>query len=108
MVVKKVISTGHFLDKIDHISISNKWKKSLLNVRSYRGADIDSDHHLVIAEVQMKVARVKHNHDSNTRKMDYQKIHDQDTLELRNRFALLQDGFIRQEADTDVNTKWNT
>jgi hypothetical protein len=64
--------------------------KSLLNVRSYRGADIDSDHHLVIAEVQMKVARVKHNHDSNTRKMDYQKLHDQDkkdhfTLELRNK-----------------------
>jgi hypothetical protein len=33
----------------------------------------------VIAEVQMKVARVKHNHDSSTRKMDYQKLHDQDT-----------------------------
>jgi hypothetical protein len=49
------------------------------NVRSHRGADIDSDHHLVIAEVQMKVARVKHNHDSSTRKMDYQKLHDHDT-----------------------------
>jgi hypothetical protein len=98
-------------NQIDHISISNKWKKSLLNVRSYRGADIDSDHHLVIAEVQMKVARVKHNHDSKTRKMDYQKLHDQDTkdhftLEHRNRFALLENGFIRQEVDTDVNTKW--
>jgi hypothetical protein len=58
-------------NQIDHISISNKWKKSLLNIRSYCGADIDSDHHLVMAEVKMKVARVKHNHDSNTRKMDY-------------------------------------
>jgi hypothetical protein len=61
--------------------------------------------------VQMKVARVKHNHDSKTRKMDYQKLHDQDTkdhftLEHRNRFALLENGFIRQEVDTDINTKW--
>jgi hypothetical protein len=98
-------------NQVDQISISNKWKKSLLNVRSYRGADIDSEHHLVITEVQMKVARVKHSHDTNTRKMDYQNLHDQDTkdrftLEHRNRFALLEDDFVRQEVDTDVNTKW--
>jgi hypothetical protein len=59
----------------------------------------------------MKVARVKHNHGRNTRNMDYQKLHDQDTndsftVELRNGFALLEDCFIRQEVDIDVNTKW--
>jgi hypothetical protein len=41
-------------NQIDHITISNKWKKSLLNVRSYRGADIDSGHHLVIADESSK------------------------------------------------------
>jgi hypothetical protein len=59
----------------------------------------------------MKVVRVKHNHESNTRNMDYQKLHDQDTkdsftMELRHRFALLEDGFICQEVDTDLNSKW--
>jgi hypothetical protein len=65
----------------------------------------------VIAEVQTKVARFKHNHDSNTRKTDHQKLHDEATkdlftLELKNRFALLEDGIMHQEVDTAVNTKW--
>ncbi|XP_068622829.1 craniofacial development protein 2-like [Battus philenor] len=43
-------------NQIDHIVISSKWRSSLLEVRNRRGADIDSDHHLVMAEVRLKVA----------------------------------------------------
>lgn len=43
-------------NQIDHIAISRKWRRSLLDVRSYRGADVASDHYLVVGRVQLKVA----------------------------------------------------
>ncbi|KAL4717965.1 hypothetical protein ACJJTC_013004 [Scirpophaga incertulas] len=43
-------------NQIDHLAISSIWRTSLLDVRNRRGADIDSDHHLVVAEVRLKVS----------------------------------------------------
>ena len=43
-------------NKIDHIAISKKWQRSLLDVRSYREADVASDHHLVVAQIRLKLA----------------------------------------------------
>jgi carbonic anhydrase len=36
--------------------IDRRWHSSLLNVRSFRGADCDTDHHLVFAEVRKRLA----------------------------------------------------
>ena len=46
-------------NQIDHIAISKKWRRSLLDVRSYRGADVASDHHLVVAQLRLKLATNK-------------------------------------------------
>ena len=43
--------------ELDYICISNRWKTSLLDVRVYRGADVGSDHHLIIAKVRLKLKR---------------------------------------------------
>ncbi|XP_053954636.1 uncharacterized protein LOC128860875 [Anastrepha ludens] len=45
-------------NQIDHIAISRKWRGSLTDVRNKRGADISSDHHLLIAVVRLKVAAI--------------------------------------------------
>ena len=37
---------------IDHVLIDRRWHSSVLNVRSFRGADFDTDHYLVIAKVR--------------------------------------------------------
>lgn len=42
-------------NQIDHITISGKWKRTLLDVRAHRGADIGSDHDLVIAKFRVKI-----------------------------------------------------
>ena len=39
---------GVTINQIDHIAICRKWRRSLLDVRSHRGADVNSDHHLVL------------------------------------------------------------
>lgn len=47
-------------NQIDHITISRKWRTSLLDVRSRRGADVYSDHHLVMGEIRIKLATNTH------------------------------------------------
>ena len=41
-------------NQIEHIAISEKFRRSLLDVRNKRGADIGSDHHLIIANFRLK------------------------------------------------------
>lgn len=45
----------HTENQIDHIAISTKWRHCLMDVRNKRGADIASDHHLVVATVKLRI-----------------------------------------------------
>lgn len=49
-------------NQIDHILVKRRRASSIKDVRSFRGANADSDHYLVIAEVKQKtsVAKTKH------------------------------------------------
>jgi exonuclease III len=44
-------------NQIDHMLISKKWKRIIQDVRTYRGANVDSDHLLVVAKIRMKVVK---------------------------------------------------
>jgi hypothetical protein len=46
-------------NQIAHIWIDGKWHSSILNVRSFRGADCDTDHYLVVAKVRESLALSK-------------------------------------------------
>ena len=46
-------------NQIDHITITKKWRRVVLDVRVKRGADINSDHHLLVGEFRMKLAAKK-------------------------------------------------
>ena len=37
---------------------SHRWKSSLQDVRVKRGADVDTDHHLVIGKITIRLARM--------------------------------------------------
>ncbi|XP_073817488.1 uncharacterized protein [Musca autumnalis] len=63
----------HTENQIDHILISRKWRGSLLDVRTKRGADVGSDHHLLIATVRLKIASIK-NDDKHSRKFDIERL----------------------------------
>jgi endonuclease/exonuclease/phosphatase family metal-dependent hydrolase len=42
-------------NQIHHIAVGRKFRRSLTNVRNKWGADAGSDHHLVVAEFQLKI-----------------------------------------------------
>jgi hypothetical protein len=46
-------------NQINRTVISRKWRRSLLDVRSYREADVASDHHLAVAQLILRLAANK-------------------------------------------------
>ncbi|XP_055381355.1 leishmanolysin-like peptidase [Condylostylus longicornis] len=52
--------SGHTRNQIDHVCINTTWKRSLLDVRSRRGADIHGDHMLVTADVRLKPSTIRY------------------------------------------------
>jgi len=48
---------GNTRNQIDYISITQRWKTSLMNCRTYPGADCDTDHQLLVATVKVRLAK---------------------------------------------------
>ena len=49
-------------NQIDHILIDRRWHSSILDGRSFRGADRDTDQYLVIAKVRERLALINKQH----------------------------------------------
>lgn len=105
---------GKTQNQIDHFAISQMWRRSLLDVRNRRGADCGSDHHLVIAEVRLKIAATGHQDANcrqkrfNIRKLQNPDIRKEFVLELKNRYSQLEEeDQSEEEASTQVERKWN-
>ena len=96
---------GKTLNQIDHIIINGKWRRSLEDVRVYRGADANSDHYLVSADIKLKLRSAPRQRKSR-KQLDVNKLKNPEiskafVLELRNRFDVL-------TADVeDPNRNWN-
>ncbi|XP_058828128.1 uncharacterized protein LOC131688019 [Topomyia yanbarensis] len=63
-------------NQIDHICISRKWRRSLLDVRNKRSADIASDHHLLISEILLRIARIHRQEDQIGRRFNTRRLED--------------------------------
>ena len=97
---------GRTENQIDHFCISCKFRRSLRDVRVMRGADVASDHHLLLAKVKLKLRKFESREGS--RRLKFQVNLLQDThrkqefeLALKNRFQLLQD-----LEETDIEEHW--
>ena len=97
---------GRTSNQIDHLLINGKWRRSLQDVRVRRGADVGSDHHLVTANIKLKLQKVSVSYRVrryNTGKLKDRRTANEFNIELKNRFQLLEN----RNDDNSVEEQWN-
>jgi len=99
---------GKTHNQIGNVLIDRRWHSSVLDVRSFRGADCDTDHYLVIAKVRERLAvgkQVAQRFDRqrfNLGKLNEPEVREQYQIEITNRFEAL----VNLNDDEDVNRTW--
>jgi hypothetical protein len=87
--------------QIDHVLIDSRHLFNLLDVRTFRGANVDSDHYLVIARIRSRI--------SNVRKMRGEKMKRFCTSMLQNQYvSRIQERPVHQpyEEEDSIQTEW--
>ncbi|PNF27030.1 hypothetical protein B7P43_G10398 [Cryptotermes secundus] len=111
--IRKFIWTspdGKIYSQIDRILIDRRQHSSILDVRSFRAADCDTDHYLVVAKVRERLAVTKqtthrvHLERFNLKKLNEVEGKEQYSVEISNRFAALEN----LDTEVDVNKTLET
>jgi hypothetical protein len=99
---------GRLSNQIDHILVDRRWHSRILDVRSFRGADCDTDNYLVVAKIRERLAVRKQETQKfdgekfNLRKLDDLEVRTQYRIEINNGFA----AFENVSDDEDLNRAW--
>ncbi|CAM4977717.1 unnamed protein product [Rotaria socialis] len=72
---------GIHKNMIDLVIVQKRWKTSVTNCRTFQGADISSDHSLVLCNIKLKLKKLQHKprHDQ---RYDMNQLKDQTTRQL--------------------------
>jgi hypothetical protein len=101
---------GKTHNQIHHILVDRRRHSSLLDVRSFKTADCDSDHYLVVAKFRERLAVNKqrshrfHMDRFNLKKLKEIEGKEQFCVEVSNRFSALED----LDAEVEINSAWET
>jgi hypothetical protein len=108
--IHKYISTspeGKTHNQIDHTLVERRRHSNVLDVCSFRAADCDSDHHLVVANVRERLSVNKqrsHRFDMerfSLKKLNQVEDKEQFRVVVSNRFAAL-------DIEVEINSAWET
>jgi len=67
------------INQIDHILVSKRWATDIENIRTFRGANSDSDHFLVGARLKQKIALITRNRFGNRKRWNTDKLDETET-----------------------------
>ena len=98
-------------NQIDYIMIKQRFKNSIINVKTLPGADINSDHCLLAAKIKLKLkvpkqSKVQAQYDLNTLKDST--IRAKYNIDIKNKFQMLRIEETEQTGITDkIENKWS-
>jgi hypothetical protein len=101
---------GKTHNQIDRILVDRRRHSNVHDAQSFRAADCDSDHYLVVAKVRERLAVNKQRSQrSDMERLNLKKLNDvegkeQFCVEVSNRFAALEDF----DAEVEINNAWET
>jgi hypothetical protein len=101
---------GKIHNQIDHILVDRRRHSNVLDVRSFRAADSNSVHYLVVAKIRERLAVNKQRSQRfdmerfNLKKLNEVEGKQQFHVEVSNRFAALED----LDAEVEINSAWET
>ena len=84
---------GRTKNEIDYICINSRWRSSICDVRAFRGADVGSDHNLVIAKIRLRFKKTKLQKAAKPFAIDKLKdpcVSERYYVDVSNRFSVLQ------------------
>jgi hypothetical protein len=106
----EIVPSKQIHNQIDYILIDRRQQSSIIDVRSFRAADCDTNQYLVVAKVRERLAVSKqtqnrfHMERFNLKKLNEVEGKEQYCVEISNRFAALEN----IDTDGDVNKAWET
>jgi hypothetical protein len=101
---------GKMHNWIDHVLIDRRWHSGILDVRSFREADCDSDYYLVVAKVRERLAvskRMVKKMDMerfNINQLNEEEVKEQHQVTIKNKFAALEN----LDDNRDISRAWDT
>ena len=100
-------------NQIDHICIAKKFRRSLQDVRVRRGADVASDHHLLVARIKLKLRKNWTGETNQRQRFNTTLLRDSSKMKefkltLANKFQVLDELLDEEEEEETVDRKWKT
>ena len=70
---------GQTFNQIDHLLIDARHVSNIRDVRTFRGANIDSDHYLLISKIRSRISNARKTYGSYARKFNSEKLKSSET-----------------------------
>jgi sorting nexin-29 len=97
------------VNQIDHLLIDARHKSDLMDVRTYRGANIDSDHYLVLSRIRSRISNAKKHRGSRSRKINTEPLKSPETAEqFESAMNQKLEDIDEELEERDVNGYWES
>lgn len=95
---------GRTCNQIDHVLIEEKFMKLVKKVRSYRGADTNSDHIMVVSDIKQKIPEKKRGERNSVRRYNMELLKDDNIKEHLERD--ITENLKDKEVTKDIDNEW--